>query len=157
MVEICSMVDSHNGTIFHPSSWNCFPWPTDVATDYLLGSREPTEKPVQDGSDQMSQMKKIANALVPRESRPERVGPRVRALRETIALSAAELADTIGLDRSTLSKIEQGKVGLGIQHGEAIAAQFGFGLNFIYRGDLSDVPDRYRSRLLVEMATHRAN
>ena len=59
-------------------------------------------------------MKKMANSLVPRESRPERVGPRVTALRETLALSKAELADSIGLDRSTLTKVEKGQTGLDI-------------------------------------------
>ena len=102
-------------------------------------------------------MKKMANSLVPRESRPERVGPRVTALRETLALSKAELADSIGLDRSTLTKVEKGQTGLDIAKGEAIAAIYGFGLDFIYRGDLSDVPEKYRSRLLVEMVTYRAN
>lgn len=105
----------------------------------------------------MANLKKIGDALVPRESRPERVGPRITAMRETLSLSSAELADAIGLDRSTLSKIERGKAGLTIAHGEAIADKFGFGLDFIYRGDLSDVPDKYRSRLMVEMVTYRAN
>jgi DNA-binding XRE family transcriptional regulator len=151
------MVDTHNGTIFHSSRWNCFPWQVRPVERYAVNGRNPTRRTVTGKASDMANLQKMANALVPRESRPERVGPRIRAMRETIALSPAQLADTIGLDRSTLSKIEQGKVGLGIHHGEAIAAQFGFGLNFIYRGDLSDVPDRYRSRLLVEMVTHRAN
>jgi len=104
----------------------------------------------------MKKVTRFANALVGKESRPARVGPRVRAMRETMALSPSQLADAIGLDRSTLSKIEQGKTGLSLAAGEAIADQFGFGMNFLYRGDVSDVPDRHRARLLVEMATHRA-
>lgn len=101
-------------------------------------------------------MKKLLNDLIPNESRPERVGPRVTALRETLSLSKAQLADSIGLDRSTLTKIEKGMMGLDISRGEAIATLYGFGLDFIYRGDVSDVPDRHRARLLVELTTYRA-
>ncbi|MEQ8292508.1 MAG: helix-turn-helix transcriptional regulator [Roseovarius sp.] len=101
-------------------------------------------------------MKNLVDKLIPHESRPERVGPRVTALRETMAMSKAQLADSIGLDRSTLTKIEKGAMGLDIQRGEAIAHMYGFGLDFIYRGDLSDVPDKYRDRLLIEMVTYNA-
>lgn len=101
-------------------------------------------------------MKKIAQTLVPIESRPARVGPRITALRETLAMSKAQLADSIGLDRSTLTKVEKGAVGLDIMNGIAIAEFYGFGLDYIYRGDLSDVPDKHRQMLLVNMATYKA-
>ncbi|WP_186766736.1 helix-turn-helix domain-containing protein [Puniceibacterium confluentis] len=101
-------------------------------------------------------MKKLVNALVPNESRPERVGPRISALRESMSVTKAQLADSIGLDRSTLTKVEKGQIGLDIAKGEAIAAIYGFGLDFIYRGDLSDVPDRYREKLLIQMIEYRA-
>ncbi len=101
-------------------------------------------------------MKSIVSALIPRESRPERVGPRITALRETLHMSKAQFADSIGLDRSTLSKVEKAATGLDIAHGERIAAIYGFGLDFIYRGDLSDVPLEMRPSLLVNMATFRA-
>lgn len=101
-------------------------------------------------------MKNLANKLIPNESRPARVGPRITALRETMSMSKAQFADSIELDRSTLTKVEKGEMGLDIAKGEAIAALYGFGMDFIYRGDLADVPDRYRSRLMVEMVTYRA-
>lgn len=101
-------------------------------------------------------MIKIANSLIPRESRPERVGPRVTALREAMSMTKAQLADSIGLDRSTLTKVEKGETGLDIAKGEAIAALYGFGLNYIYRGDLTDVPDKHRDRLLDALANPRA-
>ena len=101
-------------------------------------------------------MKKLLNDLIPNESRPERVGPRITAMRETLSMSKAQLADSIGLDRSTLTKVEKGEMGLDIRHGEAIATVYGFGLDYIYRGDVSDAPDRHKARLLVELATYRA-
>jgi transcriptional regulator with XRE-family HTH domain len=100
--------------------------------------------------------KKVMSQLIPRESRPERVGPRITAMRETLGLSKAQLADSIELDRSTLSKVEKAATGLDIAHGERIAALYGFGLDFIYRGDLSDVPLDLRPSLLVNMVTYGA-
>lgn len=100
-------------------------------------------------------MKKLINKLLPTESRPERVGPRITAMREALGLKKSELADTIDLDRSTLSKIENGTVGLDIAKGEAIAAIYGFGLDFIYRRELADVPEKYRDQLLLQLATYQ--
>lgn len=100
-------------------------------------------------------IKHIAGRLIERESRPERVGPRVTALRETLRLSKAQLADSIELNRSSLTKIEKGEMGLDIAMGERIAALYGFGLDFIYRGDLSDVPLDLRPMLLVNLATYQ--
>jgi transcriptional regulator with XRE-family HTH domain len=101
-------------------------------------------------------MKNIAKKLLPAESRPERVGPRVTAMRETLSLTKAQFADSIDLDRSTLTKIEKGETGLDIAKGEAIAAVYGFGLDFIYRGELADVPDRHRQQLMTELAIAQA-
>lgn len=101
-------------------------------------------------------MKKTIQSLVPTESRPERVGPRITAMRETLAMSKSQLADSIGLDRSTMTKVENGNLGLDIRNGIAIAEFYGFGLDYIYRGDLSDVPDKHRHMLMVNMVTYKA-
>lgn len=93
-------------------------------------------------------MKKIVESLIPRESSPSRVGPRISGLRTVLGLSKAEFADSIELDRSTLTKVEKGEKGLDIAKGERIADLYGFGLDFIYRGDLSDVPLDFRARLV---------
>lgn len=100
-------------------------------------------------------MKNIASKLIDRESRQDKVGPRVTALRETLRLSKAEFADTIGLDRSSLTKIEKGEMGLDIAVGERIAVLYGFGLDFIYRGELSDAPQSQRPQLMVNLLTYR--
>lgn len=100
-------------------------------------------------------MKKLAEKLIERESRPSQVGPRITALRETIGLSKAQFADTVGVDRSSLTKIEKGEAGLDIAVGERIAVLYGYGLDFIYRGDLSDVPLESRDRLMVNLLSAR--
>ncbi len=76
-------------------------------------------------------------------------------MRETLGLSMAEFADAIGLDRSTLTKIEKGKGGLDIKIGERIAQLYGYGLDYIYRGEMSDVPQNQRPQLMVNLLTAR--
>lgn len=93
-------------------------------------------------------MKKIIESLVPRESSPERVGPRITGARMVLDLSKAQFADAIELDRSTLTKVEKGEKGLDIAKGVRIADLYGFGLDYIYRGDLSDVPLDLRPKLV---------
>jgi transcriptional regulator with XRE-family HTH domain len=94
--------------------------------------------------------------LLSAEMNPERVGQRVIALRESLRLSKAQFADSIGLDRSALSRIERGAEGLGLIKATTIADLYGFGLNYIYRGDLSDVPEGMRPTLLVELHAARS-
>lgn len=100
-------------------------------------------------------MKKVLEKLMDRESRPTQVGPRVTAIRETLGLSKAQFADSIGLDRSSMTKVERGEAGLDIAVGERIAVLYGYGLDFIYRGDLSDVPQNDRPQLMVNLLTAR--
>jgi len=93
-------------------------------------------------------MKKLIESLIPRESSPARVGPRISSIRTVLSLSKSEFADSIELDRSTLTKVEKGEKGLDIAKGERIADLYGFGLDFIYRGELSDVPLEFRPHLV---------
>lgn len=100
--------------------------------------------------------KKLIDSLVGRESTPVKVGPRITAIREAMALSKAQFADSIELDRSTLTKVENGATGLDIAVGERIASVYRIGLDYIYRGDLSDLPADLRPRVMVELATARS-
>lgn len=87
------------------------------------------------------------------EMRPERVGARLTAMRETLGLSKAQFADAVGLDRSALTRIEKGEEGLSITKAGIIADLYDFGLNYIYRANLNDTPLNLRPQLLV--ALHR--
>lgn len=100
-------------------------------------------------------MKSFAESMIDRESRPARVGPRITAIRETLAMSKAQFADSVSMDRSTLTKVEKGESGLDIALGERIAVLYGFGLDFIYRGDLNDVPQDLRPRIVLNLVTFR--
>ena len=96
-------------------------------------------------------MKKFLEKLIPPESRPERVGPRIQAMRMALGLTAAQFADSLDYDRGTLSKVEQGKNGLDIKVGVNIAGLYGVGLDYIYRGDLSDLPPALRDAVVAAL------
>ncbi len=96
----------------------------------------------------------IQAAMLSAEMHPERVGLRVTALRTCLGLSKAQLADSLEVDRSTLTKVEAGTRGLDILIGARIADLYGFGLDFIYRGVITDAPEPMRAAVMS--AIHRA-
>jgi transcriptional regulator with XRE-family HTH domain len=102
-------------------------------------------------------MKKlIASALLSPEMHPDRVGQRITALRDSLLLSKAEFADNLELDRSTLTKVEAGKKGLDIAVGAKISDMYGVGLDFIYRGVISDLPIEMRPDVLTRLGSIRS-
>lgn len=101
-------------------------------------------------------MKKRVAEILFGEARPERVAPRLIALRETLSLSPSEFADSVGLDRSSLTKIEAGERGLPVGKAVAICNLYGVGLNYIYRGDLSDMRHDLRQRMMIALVTAQA-
>lgn len=97
-------------------------------------------------------MKKlIARAALSPEMHPDRVGQRITALRDALGLSKAQFADSIDLDRSTLTKVEAGTKGLDIVAAAKIADLYAAGLDFIYRGHSSDLPVDLRPRVLANL------
>lgn len=105
---------------------------------------------------QPSGMKKlVAAAILSPEMHPDRVGERITAIRETLNMTKAAFADSIALDRSTLTKVEAGTKGLDIAMGAKIADLYGIGLDFIYRGILSDAPLEIRAALAENMHAAR--
>lgn len=100
-------------------------------------------------------MPKLALSFIERRSHPDQVAPRVFAIREHLRMSKAEFAKAVGVDPSSLTKIEKGTAGLDIAVAERIATLYGFGLDFIYRGELNDVPLAHRPEILNLMHTHR--
>lgn len=96
-------------------------------------------------------MAKVLSILIPAEARPEKVGPRITALREALGLSKAQFADSIELNRSTQTKVEAGKEGLDISKAIAISTVYGVGLDFTYRGELSDLPLDLRPKVMANL------
>lgn len=90
---------------------------------------------------------KLETLLAP-EMRPERVGKRVTAMREALGLTKAQFADSVGIDRSALTRIEKGEEGLGIAKAAMIAGLYDVEMDFTFRGKLSDVPASLRPKIV---------
>ena len=76
------------------------------------------------------------------------VGQRLDALRRTVDLNRITFAAHIGLDSSSYTKIVRGDIGLSSEVAFRTAQKFGVTMDFIYRGDLSGVPETYRAAVL---------
>lgn len=98
----------------------------------------------------------IQSALLAAEMHPDRVGERITAMRNCLGLSKAAFADAIGLDRSSMSKVEAGNKGLDVVVAARIADLYGFGMDYTYRGVMTDAPEKYRLRLMSEIHSARA-
>lgn len=97
----------------------------------------------------------IQNALLSAEMHPDRVGERITAMRMALGQNKAQFADSLTLDRSTLTKVEAGKKGLDIAVAVRIAEMYGFGLDYTYRGILTDAPEALRSELIAALHATR--
>jgi transcriptional regulator with XRE-family HTH domain len=106
-------------------------------------------------SDVMPMKKIVLASLLSPEMHPDRVGERITALREALRLSKAQFADSLGLDRSTLTKVEAGTKGLDIVVGAKIAEFYGAGLDYTYRGVLTDIPVEMRAEISAQIHASR--
>lgn len=79
---------------------------------------------------------------------PVEVGRRLQRLREHHNLSAGAFADSVGIDRSTYSKLEQGKRLIKADSAFAIAERWGVSMDFIYRGRLTELPHSLADALM---------
>jgi transcriptional regulator with XRE-family HTH domain len=98
----------------------------------------------------------IQSAMLAAEMHPDRVGERITAMRNCLEMSKAAFADAIGLDRSSMSKVEAGNKGLDVVVAARIADLYGFGMDYTYRGVLTDAPEKYRLRIMSEIHSARA-
>lgn len=72
--------------------------------------------------------------------RPKQVAKRIKALREVLNLTRAEFSNRVGIDPSSYTKIEKGDKPLNIEMGYAISEVYGVPLDFIYKGQMHQLP-----------------
>jgi DNA-binding XRE family transcriptional regulator len=82
-------------------------------------------------------MPRTERESLPETMRPDRVAPRVIAVREYVGVMKSEMADTLGVDRSTWTKIEKGERGLPLEAAYKMKLRYGVSLEFLYTGELS--------------------
>lgn len=83
----------------------------------------------------------------------DRVAERLEALREAIPMPKGEFADSIEIDRSSYSKIIRAEKPLKIEMGFVISERWGVTLDYLYRGSLFNLPDKY-AKAIIESLTH---
>jgi DNA-binding XRE family transcriptional regulator len=95
--------------------------------------RRPTKPPVVKLPDTLS------------EIHPARVALRLIALREAVGLGPSEFADSVGIDRSSYTKIESGAKTLHQYMAYDIATRHGVTMEYLYRGRTEDghLPVKY--------------
>lgn len=71
---------------------------------------------------------------------PRLIGERLIALRSFHDMRQGEFADSVGIDRSSYSKIEAGTKPLKADMAFDIAERWGVTMDFLYRGRLTELP-----------------
>lgn len=84
---------------------------------------------------------------------PLAVARRLIALREALGLGPSEFADSVGIDRSSYSKIEKGEKPLHQYLAYDVSVRWGVTMEFIYRGATQDrdLPDRYATAIRTNL------
>ncbi|WP_253949476.1 helix-turn-helix domain-containing protein [Mangrovicoccus sp. HB161399] len=79
------------------------------------------------------------------------VSRRLLAVRTTSGLPSGEFADSVGIDRSSYSKIEAGKKPLNLEMGFRVSEKWGVSMDYLYRGLLRGLdPDIATSLRKIE-------
>jgi transcriptional regulator with XRE-family HTH domain len=90
------------------------------------------------------------------EIHPERVALRLSALREAAGLSRAEFADSLRINRSSYTLIEDGRKPLNHRMGYDVAVRYGVTMDYLYRGSISDkdLPDSLAHKIRALLMGH---
>lgn len=82
---------------------------------------------------------------------PEAVGRRCQALREHLDMTKAAFADSIKIDRTSYIRIERGEKPLKADMAFKIAERWGVSMDFLYRGRLTELPDKLADSLMQNL------
>ncbi len=86
----------------------------------------------------------------------EAVGKRLDAVRAASGLIAKDFANSVGIDPSSYSKIVQGKKPLKIEMGHNVSIRWGAKLEFLYHGDLSELPEKHAKTIIAHLQGRKA-
>jgi hypothetical protein len=79
------------------------------------------------------------------------VALRLEVVREITGLNRDMFARSFGLDPSSYTKIASTTKPLKAEYAFAISEQWGVSMDFIYRGDLSKMPDDMRAKVMAAL------
>lgn len=88
---------------------------------------------------------------------PENVASRLNALREALELGPSEFADSVGIDRSSYTRIEKGEKPLHQYMAYDIATVHGVTMDFLYRGSTldRDLPEKFAQTIRQNLIGQR--
>ncbi len=94
--------------------------------------------------------------MIPRSKLPqidhEGVAERLECLRLALELDKGAFAQSFGLDPSSYSKVIAGAKPLKTDHAYTIAERWGVSMDFLYRGDLSRIPEHLRRTIITSLS-----
>jgi transcriptional regulator with XRE-family HTH domain len=98
-------------------------------------------------SQQYARMTAKPESRIPREMFPDRIGQRMKLIREAFGLSPAEMADTLGIERTYWSRFEGGKRAVSDETAYLLTDRFGITLDFLLLGKWDKLPLDVAERL----------
>ncbi len=81
------------------------------------------------------------------EMRPDKIGGRMKLLREAVGMSPAEMADHLGIERTYWSRFENGRRAINDATAALLVERFGVTLDFIILGRWSGLPMDLANRM----------
>jgi len=83
------------------------------------------------------------------------VAARLEAIRLAVGLDKGVFAQSFGLDPSSYSKVINSTKPLKSEYGFAISERWGVPMDFIYRGDLSRIPEDFRNKIMTHLTARQ--
>ena len=84
------------------------------------------------------------------------VGLRLEALRAATGLEKRVFAATVGIDKSSYSKIIQGEKPLKAEMGYAVAMRWNVSMDYLYRGVLDGLPPNLSATIIANLTAREA-
>lgn len=76
---------------------------------------------------------------------------RLEAIIDAVQVGRGELADIIGLDRSSMSKVLKGEKPFKPEFAYELCEKYGVTMDFIYRGQIRDLPPTLARSILAHL------
>lgn len=89
---------------------------------------------------QFAAMVNATESRIPREMYPDKIGERLRLIREAWGLRPAEMADMLGIERTYWSRFEGGKRAVSDEVAYLLTERFSVTMDFIILGKWSGLP-----------------
>ncbi len=84
--------------------------------------------------------KNLLSSSTMAEMRPEKIGFRLKLLREALGMKPAEMADSLGIERTYWSRFENGRRALTEPNAVLICERYGVSLDYLILGKWNHLP-----------------